>query len=174
MNRLEIDLAHEVSAPIDMLEHYFSSHNWAFERDGDEEIVTSVKGSWSEYELRALWREEDRVLQFISMLGVNGQAALVDKDSRARLYEALALVNEHLWIGHFEMWSNDGSLLFRHATMLDGADDASLSLIQAQSLVDAAIDECERYYPVFQFVLWGGKTAREALAASMIETEGQA
>ena len=37
-----------------------------------------------------------------------------------------------------------------------------------------AIDECERFYPVFQVVLWGGKTPKEALAAAMTETQGEA
>jgi hypothetical protein len=41
-------------------------------------------------------------------------------------------------------------------------------------LVESAIDECERFYPVFQFVLWGGKTPAEAIAAALIETQGEA
>jgi hypothetical protein len=41
-------------------------------------------------------------------------------------------------------------------------------------LVESAIDECERFYPVFQFVLWGGKTPAEAMAAAMTETQGEA
>ncbi len=174
MSSLQFDIGADASAPIDMLEHYFSSHNWAFERDGDEEIVTTVKGSWSDYELRALWREEDRVLQFIALTGINGSAARSQPETRANLFETLALVNEQLWIGHFEQWSGDGAILFRHAVLLDGPDDAALSMPQAHALVDAAIDECERYFPVFQFVLWGGKSPRDALASAMVETEGEA
>ena len=34
--------------------------------------------------------------------------------------EAIGLVNEQLWIGHFELWSSSGILLFRHAAMIDG------------------------------------------------------
>ena len=50
----------------------------------------------------------------------------------------------------------------------------TLTLDQAQLLVETAIDECERFYPVFQFVLWGGKSPTEAIAASLIETRGEA
>ena len=174
MTSLQFDMGSDASAPIDMLEQYFASHNWSFEREGDEEIVTTVKGSWSDYELRALWREDDRVLQFIALTGINATAARGDPETRANLFETLALVNEQLWIGHFEQWSSDGAILVRHAVLLDGADDATLSMPQAHALVDAALDECERYYPVFQFVLWGGKGPREALAAAMVETEGEA
>ena len=174
MTSLQFDIGADASAPIDMLEQYFSSHNWNFEREGDEEIVTTVKGSWSDYELRALWREDDQVLQFICMTGINASAIRGDAETRANLFETLALVNEQLWIGHFEQWSSDGAILFRHAVLLDGADDATLSMPQAHALVDAALDECERYYPVFQFVLWGGKSPRDALTAAMVETEGEA
>ncbi|MGH6959444.1 MAG: YbjN domain-containing protein, partial [Dongiaceae bacterium] len=34
--------------------------------------------------------------------------------------------------------------------------------------------ECERFFPAFQFVLWGGKSPEEALAAAMLETVGEA
>ncbi len=169
---LDSDVAPEGAAPIDMLEQYFSSHNWAFERDGDEEIVATVKGSWSDYELRALWREEERVLQFIAMTGISASQA--EAETRARLYEAMGLVNEQMWLGHFELWSADGAILFRHAALVGGEGEPALGLVETEALVDAAIDECERYFPVFQFVLWGGKTAREALAASLIDTEGEA
>jgi len=37
-----------------------------------------------------------------------------------------------------------------------------------------ALDSCERYYPAFQFVIWAGKPARDALEAAMFETAGQA
>jgi hypothetical protein len=174
MTSLQFDAHAEALAPIDTLEAYFESHNWTFERDGDEEIVATVKGSWSDYELRALWREDDRVLQFIALTGINAKASVGDAETRSRLFETLALVNEQLWIGHFEHWSSDGAILFRHAALLDGPDEAALSLLQAHALVDAAIDECERYYPVFQFVLWGGKTPRDALTAAMVETQGEA
>jgi hypothetical protein len=34
--------------------------------------------------------------------------------------------------------------------------------------------ECERFFPAFQFVVWGGKEPNEALAAAMIDVEGEA
>ena len=63
MTHLDIDFQPAPAAPIDMLEHYFSAHGWAFERSGDEEITASAAGTWANYQLRALWREDERVLQ---------------------------------------------------------------------------------------------------------------
>jgi hypothetical protein len=163
----EADMDRDDAAPIDMLESYFSAHGWTHQRD-DDEIVAKVKGSWAPYELRAIWRDIDGVLQFLAFPDIR-----VPDDRRAALYETIGLVNEQLWIGHFELWSQSGILLFRHAAMIDGAE-ATLTLSQAELLIESAIDECERFYPVFQFVLWGGKTPAEAIAAALIETQGEA
>src|SRR5690606_9754010 len=91
---------------------------------------------------------------------------------RASAYELLAMVNEQLWLGHFDIWSQGGVLLYRHGLML--GDDGVLSLDMAQTAVDSAIAECDRFYPAFQFVLWGDKSPREERDAAMVDAAGEA
>lgn len=165
----EFEAARESGAPIEMLEAYFAAHGWTHEKVGDDEVVATMDGSWTKYELRAVWREDDRVLQFLALPDIK-----VANEKRAAMYETLGLINEQLWLGHFELWSSSGIVLFRHAALLDGQEDYQLSLEQVELLVETAVDECERFYPVFQFVLWGGKTPTEAIAAALIETRGEA
>lgn len=153
--------------PLDMLASYFEANGWSFQQNGDDEIAATTHGSWTQYELRAIWREDDQVLQLLAMPDIR-----VPDDMRIAIYETIGLINEQLWLGHFELWSNSGVVLFRHGALLGPGD--MLTIDQAQLLVEAALDECERFYPVFQFVLWGGKTPAEAIAASMIETRGEA
>lgn len=164
---LDEDDPREASAPIDMLERYYDAHGWAAERLGDDEIVTTVQGSWTQYELRAVWRTEDSVLQFLALPDIR-----VPPDKRLAIYETIGLINEQLWLGHFEFWSSSGLALYRNATLVEG--DGALGLEQAETLVETALDECDRFYPVFQFVLWGDKSPAEAIAAAMIETRGEA
>ena len=165
----EYETEDEDGCPVDILEDYFEARGWSSERAGPDEIIATVPGSWTQYELRGVWREADRVLQFLALPDIR-----VAADKRGAIYETIGLVNEQMWLGHFELWSSNGMLLFRHAALLDHAADASLSTEQAGTLVEAALDECERFYPVFQFVLWGGKTPKDALAAAMVETQGEA
>lgn len=153
--------------PIDTLARYFDAHSWIHEPVSEDEIVTNVQGSWTSYELRAVWRGEDQVLQILLFPEIK-----VIEDRRAATLEALSLINEQLWMGHFELWSASGMILYRHATLL--GQDGTLPIDMAETLVQTAIDECERFYPVFQFVLWGGKTPAEAIAAALIETRGEA
>ena len=77
-----------------------------------------------------------------------------------------------MWLGHFEIGSEDGVPLFRHTVLLRGQGGASVE--QVEDLVDIAVAECERFFPAFQFLLWGGKTPAEAVAASMLDTVGEA
>jgi hypothetical protein len=116
-----------------------------------------------------VWRPEDQVLQFLAFPDIK-----VGPEKRAAIHEALSLINEQLWLGHFEMWSGSGLVLFRHSTILDTRSDEGLSLEQAEAIAEAAVEECERFYPVFQFVLWGGKSPGEAIAAALIDTHGEA
>ena len=172
MTELDFAFTPAPAAPIDMLEHYFSSNGHAFERSDDEEITASITGEWATYQLRAMWREEEHVLQLIATADVR-----VPDTKRAVIYETMGLINEQLWLGHFEMGAADGTLLFRHATLLDSDDeddDIDLTIGQAEMLVEAAIDECDRYHPVFQFVLWAGKSPTDAIAAALLDTIGEA
>lgn len=156
-------------APIDVLESWFSAHGWTHERIGDEEIVAATQGSWGQYELRGVWRDDDAVLQFLAFPGVQ-----VTEAQQSAIYETIGLINEQLWIGHFELWAGNGTILFRHAALLDADEEGGLSLDQAETLVEVAVDELDRFYPVFQFVLWGGKSPKDAISSAMVETRGEA
>ena len=62
--------------------------------------------------------------------------------------------------------------MFRHTLLLRGAGPASVE--QLEDLVDISVRESDRHYPAFQFVIWGGKTAKEAVEAALIEVVGEA
>ncbi|WP_115367421.1 type III secretion system chaperone family protein [Alteripontixanthobacter maritimus] len=150
-----------------MLTALFEARGWTCEAQSPGEMSGEVQGSWTRYQLRAILREEDRVLQFLCLPDVR-----VPEDRRDAAIELLAMVNEQMWLGHFDIWSQGDVLVYRHGLLL--GDDGLLSLAQAQSMVETAIDECDRFYPAFQFVLWGGKDAKEALDAAMVDALGEA
>ncbi len=96
----------------------------------------------------------------------------VPRGRRGSVYELLATVNERLWLGHFDLAPDDQSPSFRHGVLLRGAPGASVE--QIEDLVEISVTECERFYPAFQFVVWGGKNAEEAIASAMIDPVGEA
>jgi hypothetical protein len=86
--------------------------------------------------------------------------------------QLIAMINEQLWIGHFDVWMANGMVMFRHALLLAGGVPASGR--QCEAALGCALDSCERYFPAFQFVVWAGKPAREAMESAMFETSGEA
>ena len=96
----------------------------------------------------------------------------VPERRRLEVIDLVSKVNEQLWVGHFDLWDADGLVMYRHALVLAGGSAPSHK--QCEALLGIALDACERYYQAFQFVLWAGKTAREAIEATMFETSGEA
>jgi hypothetical protein len=95
----------------------------------------------------------------------------VESARRKEMASLLTYINAKLWIGHFDLFPEEGALVFRHAMIFP---DARASASQCEALLNLAVEACEHYYPAFQFVLWGGKTAEEAVAAAVLECVGQA
>ncbi len=96
----------------------------------------------------------------------------VPEPRRPEVRRLVALINEQLWIGHFDMWSGEGVIVFRNSHLLTGGAD--VSPLQCQALLRSATDACDRYFQAFQFVIWAGKAAKDALSDVLFETVGEA
>lgn len=155
------------SNPLDVMEQIVTANDWAFDRLSDSEMAAEAPGKWCDYGLYFNWSHEISAMHFTCTFDLK-----VPEKRRGALYELLALANEKLWIGHFGMELADGMPVFRHAVLLRGAPGASAESLE--DMVDIAITECERFFPAFQFVLWGGKAPAEALEAAMLECVGEA
>jgi len=153
--------------PLDLVEQIVGEHEWPFDRQGQDELTVGVSGRYCEHQMWFSWREELGALSFTCAFDMK-----VPEAKRGAIFELLALVNEKLWLGHFGLWEDEGVPMFRHTSLLRGS--AGFVPEQIEDLMDIAVTECERFYPAFQFVIWGGKSAREAVAASLLETVGEA
>lgn len=153
--------------PCDIVERLASVNEWLFEREDEDEIAISVSGRWTEYHIAYTW------LPDLETMHVGCAFDLKAPDyRRAEILDLVALINEQMWLGHFDLWKKEGVVMFRHGLLLSGG--AQPSAAQLESILSNALDACERYYQAFHFVVWAGKTAREAVAAAMFETVGEA
>lgn len=153
--------------PVDIIEHIAAINDWNFERQDADEISISVRGAWSDYHVSFNWMEELESLHIASAFDLK-----VPEARRSHVRDLVSLVNEQLWIGHFDMWSHEGVVLFRNSHLLTGG--AEVSPQQCEALLRSATDACDLYYQAFQFVVWAGKEAAEALSHVMFETVGEA
>lgn len=153
--------------PVDIIERLATLNAWSFDREEDDEISISVDGGWADYSIAFTWLPDLEALHVACAFDLK-----VPQPRRHDALELIALINEQMWIGHFDVWPSDGVVMFRHALLLAGG--AELNGRQCESVLTSAVMACERYYQAFQFVVWGGKNGREALETAMIETRGEA
>ena len=153
--------------PLDIVERLVVANDWPFDRRSDQEISIQVPGAWCDISLYFSWNQEACAVHLSSAFDMR-----IPAQKRPAVYELIALVNEKLWLGHFGVWAEESVPMYRHALPLRGT--LGLTHEQVEDLVETALLECERFYPAFQFVVWGGKTAEEAILASMVDTVGEA
>ena len=161
-----VQVFERIHHPVDVIEEVASTNEWHFERPGEDELSFAVEGTWCDYHLSLNWRDDLESLHLACAFDLKVPVARMGE-----VYQLIARINEQLWLGHFDMWSGDGMLMFRHGLMLNEAD---MSQRQCEALLQAALEACERYYQAFQFVIWAGKSASDALATAMFETRGHA
>ena len=161
------ELSHSrVNSPIDLIEQIASSNDWATDRASDDELTLIVAGQWTDYNVSLNWRGDLETLHIACAFD-----AKIPDNRQNEVYRLVAQINEQLWLRHFDVWLQEGLIMFRHGLMLNGA---LATTGQCEALLKAALEACERYYQAFQFVVWAGKQSSEALASAMFETEGQA
>ncbi len=152
--------------PVDTVEQLAQLNDWPFERS-DDEIALSVEGRWCDYRLSVTWMDDREALHLACAFDLK-----VPARRKIDVVRLLALVNERMWIGHFDVWDKDGVVIYRHSLPLP--DGATATARQLAALIEAAIEASERYYQAFQFVVWAGKAPTEALEHALFETAGQA
>jgi hypothetical protein len=166
MSFIELD-AQRPSNPVDVIENVAALEDWAFERAGDDEITISARGRWADYHISFSWMEEVEALHLACAFDLK-----VPEVRKVEVTRLLAAVNELMWLGHFDLWSRESVVMFRHALLLAGGAEPTTA--QVGGMLGAAMEACDRYYQAFQFVVWAGKSAREALDVAMFETQGEA
>ncbi len=166
MSLIDFEAERQIN-PVDTIEQIAGSNDWSFERSGDDEITISVAGGWADYHVSFSWMEDLEAIHLACAFDLK-----VTEQRKTEVMRLLSLVNEQMWIGHFDLWNQEGVVMYRQTLLLSGGAEPTPR--QVESLLASAIEACERYYQAFQFVVWAGKTASEALDTVLFETAGEA
>lgn len=157
--------AHDRS--MDVVEQTLLAADWACERSEEGLIHCASLTRWGEFGGMFAWRDEPASLNFSLTMDLRAPNA-----KQPAISELLRRMNERLWLGHFDYWADEGVAVFRHTIpMLDrvSPDPGEIAAILA-----AALDAADQFLPAFNFVVWAGKSAEEAVKAVAFETHGEA
>jgi hypothetical protein len=169
MVRMDVQVAdfeNDLDHPLGLVETAVAARGWIAERTSVDELVAEVSGAWADYQILFAWREDIAALHVTCAFD-----ARLPEDRNAAVYELLALINDRLWVGHFDVTGGERLPAFRHSLLLRGS---SFSPEQLDDLVDIAVGEVDRFYPAFHYVVWGDRAPADALAATMMVPAGEA
>ena len=153
--------------PIDIVEDVIHSKKWTFSRADDYELVAEISSEWCQYRLYFTWSEQIKAISFTITFDLK-----FPQNKYAEAQELLAIINEKLWIGHFDITSKNGIVAFRHTLLVPQRNEILYS--QLEELVDIAIYECEKYFPAFQLTLFEKSQPYKALELCLCEPLGKA
>jgi hypothetical protein len=156
----------ESADPLVVVHAVATEHGWPYEDTGNDEVALLVKGRCTEYHIFFTWMRTLELLHVACTFELK-----VPEQRRAELQNLVACINEQLWLGHFDLWTPDGTVVFRQALLLVGG--ITVSPQQCEVMLGTALDLCERHYPAFQLVLANG-SATEAMDAMIWQTAGEA
>ena len=156
----------ECNNPLEVIASIANHHAWPLHCAGDGELTLAVEGKRADYEVFFTWMSELEVFHLACVFEMK-----VPEQRRPEIQRLIASINEQLWLGHFDLWMEDGTVVFRQALLLVGG--AAASVRQCEVMLGAALDACERYHPAFAFVM-AAQTAENALDAALFETAGEA
>ena len=153
--------------PLDVVERVLVAENLSFDRSEEGDLAFALAGDWKDYELWFAWRPEADCLQLCLSLDLRATKSKV-----APMHSLLALINPRVWLGHFEVWLEDGEVVFRNSMSLPHGERPTMA--QAASMIDTAVEAADRFFPAFDFLLNKGRSPEEAMAMCMFDTVGQA
>ena len=161
-----IDLIDSKSHPINLLEEIIISKNWIFERPIEDEIYIEVPTKYSNLIIQVNWLKNQNRIEIRSFFYNK-----MDFSDNVEIYKLLNLINNKINYGHFIINENSYPT-FKNSIIIK--DYKSIKFDLLKELLNYAILESERFFPILQLVLWGGKKAEEAILFFDFKTEGRA
>ena len=161
------DLVNSNFNPLDLIEDVVVSNDWSYNRTDNDTLYVEVGGEWCDYQLTLAWNPDFNLLQYTWTYNIK-----VPGKRYNLIYSLLNKINLNLSAGHFELWTDDGWIMYRNS--LISFDYSSINPEKIDYILSSSLEECDKYYPTFQFLLWGDKTPKQAIEASLLETQGEA
>ena len=152
--------------PINLLEEIIISKNWVFERPIEDEIFIEVPTKYSNLIIQVTWLKDRGRIEIRSFFYNK-----MDFSNNVEIYKLLNLINNKIDYGHFVINENKYPT-FKNSIIIKDHNNLKFDLLR--EILNYAILESERFFPMLQLVLWGGRKAEEAILFFDFKTEGRA
>ena len=163
---LQTEHGDDLPDPLESIEQAAMLEQLAYERD-EFELHLVIPGTWSNHQIWFSYRPDLDIIYIYGSLDLK-----VPKNRYQDICELIVRVNERLAVGHFVILSEENAIVFHHCVSLPTSQKTTPE--HGVILINAAKEAGESFYPAFNYLVWSGKTPKEAVTAAMFETIGEA
>jgi len=168
MIALPYELSYDDNNPLDQVEEFLTGKGWTFTRHNATAISATLPGKQAKYALDLEWQEEFSALLVACVIPIE-----IKPEADPAAIEAMATINQSLWLGHFDLLHEGKFPTFRH-TLLLRLVPAGIAVDLIADVIDIAMGECDRFRHTFTLIEKGDERFIDDLDAAVFETVGEA
>jgi hypothetical protein len=143
---------------IALFEAFLIADDWTYDKHSDEDrcyLSAACKGKNTQKTLILEANSHTNNIMCFVYLSIT-----VPERHRMATAELVCRINRALLRGNFDFDFRDGEVRFRHAFDIEGGE---LTPTMIRHLRDSALITADEYHPAFMAIIFGNKTAEEAL-----------
>lgn len=152
--------------PLDGAEDILAVPGVTLNRANRDELFVEAVGRYGIYKMMFMWDEVMGALQFACEYEMQ-----VPDHHKALASETVLNINSGLWLGHFDLPSESLVPTFRYTQLFRGMQSSGAEHVH--DLINIAIDECDRNYPVFLSLCQRDRPDAQDLNLAMMPVAGR-
>lgn len=160
MNILKCDL-------IDITESAVAKLDLIYQRIDDDELSVVLMGEKLDYELAVILKSDYDIIYFSCDLNIE-----TPQDKYALITEAIVKANERIWIGHFDLITNNNKIVYSLTIPFISAFLMDESIVE--SIMQLIADECDKFSQYFLILLEAGEFSDFSVSTLFLESVGEA
>ena len=146
---------------------YAEHRKWDVRRVGWNRAVLYAEGQWQVYSLSVSWLPDEEELRLECEIKIK-----LRNGRETEFLKALNRANCMNWSGAFYYAGEQSRVSYRRCNALSECSDDSISRVA--EMIDSAVENCDNFFPMFQLVNLGRKTANDSMGVLFMETCGSA
>ena len=152
---------------IDITESVATKLDLAYQRVDDNEISIVLMGEKTDYELTVILKADYEIIYFSCDLDIVAPA-----DKYALITEAIVKVNERIWVGHFDLITNNNRIVYSLTIPFISSFLVDESIME--SIMELISDECDKFSHYFLMILETSDFSDFAISTLFLDSAGEA
>ena len=167
MSEFGIVFVSDETNPISAAAVLAANRNWDFKQQSEDELSIALEGQWKIYSTSLCWSDSFGILSVECSYEVQ-----IEPDCISEFLTVLNLANMRTSLGSFAYEEDLESVVYSYRLAV--WNGAEMPYDHVERILDAVVEDCDRFYPSLDMVVHGVAAADDSILAAIVETRGSA